>query len=120
MTVKLKEIIGAVPALSKLSSGDLNLRLAYQVRKTISALQKEVDFFSEQRQKIFEKYGTADEDGTYRFGGDSEQEAVKDLDALLALEVSPECETIDIPVSEELRLSANDLDALAPFIHFTE
>ena len=58
MKVQLKEIVLAVPALSKLSAGDLQLRLAYKLKRMISALQKEADFFAEQRQKIFEKYGT--------------------------------------------------------------
>ena len=57
MKVQLKDIILAVPALSKLSAGDLQLRLAYKLKRMISALQKEADFFAEQRQKIFEKYG---------------------------------------------------------------
>lgn len=62
MKVQLKDIVLAVPALSKLSAGDLQLRLAYKLKRMITALQKEADFFAEQRQKIFEKYGTAKED----------------------------------------------------------
>lgn len=54
MKVQLKDIVLAVPALSKLSAGDLQLRLAYKLKRMISALQKEADFFAEQRQKIFE------------------------------------------------------------------
>lgn len=54
MKVQLKDIVLAVPALSKLSAGDLQLRLAYKLKRMITALQKEADFFAEQRQKIFE------------------------------------------------------------------
>ena len=32
MKVQLKDIVLAVPALSKLSAGDLQLRLAYKIR----------------------------------------------------------------------------------------
>lgn len=44
MKVQLKDIVLAVPALSKLSAGDLQLRLAYKLKRMITALQKEADF----------------------------------------------------------------------------
>lgn len=118
--MKLKEIVLAVPALSKVAAGDLSLRLAYRLKLLISALQKEADFFSEQRQKIFEKYGLQNEDGSYHFEGDNEQKAVAELDELLDLEVSPETEILEIPISENIRISVGDISLLAPFIHFTE
>lgn len=120
MKVQLKDIILAVPALSKLAAGDLQLRLAYRLKRMISALQKEADFFAEQRQKIFEKYGTAKEDGTYDFSEKNEPKATAELDELLEMEVMPDVEIIDIPVTENLLLSANDLGLLMPFVHFTE
>ena len=43
-----------------------------------------------------------------------------ELEELLELEVEPSCQRLDIPISEELRLSVNDLGALAPFVQFTE
>ena len=39
MKVQLKDIVLAVPALSKLSAEDLSLHLAYALKKNISALQ---------------------------------------------------------------------------------
>ena len=120
MKVQLKDIVLAVPALSKLSAESLSLRLAYALKKNISALQKEADFFAEQRQKIFEKYGDAQKDGTFTFDEDAEKKASDELEALLDMEVTPEFEALEIPVTENLRLSVHDLDALAPFIHFTE
>lgn len=77
-------------------------------------------FFAEQRQKIFEKYGKANADGTFCFEGEGEQKASAELEELLELEVEPSCQRLDIPISEELRLSVNDLGALAPFVQFTE
>lgn len=120
MKVQMREIIQAIPALSKITGGDLSLRLAYQLKKSIAALQKEADFFSEQRQKIFDKYGTPKEDGTYSFAAEKEQEAIHELEALLDLEVTPEAETLEIPVTENLHISVNDIGLLMPFIHFVE
>ena len=84
MKVQLKEIVLAVPALSKLSARDLQLRLAYKLKRMITALQKEADFFAEQRQKIFEKYGTAKEDGSFDFSAERRTRAgAESVDRLL-------------------------------------
>lgn len=120
MKTTMRSVILAIPALSKLSGADLSLKLAYLLRKNIDALQKEADFFSEQRTKILNKYGTLDETGEYTFAGDNEQKAVDELDALLDMEVTPEVETLKIPITEKVTLSVNDMVNLAPFVEFIE
>lgn len=120
MKTQLRTIISAISALSKVSAGDLSLHLAYRLKKMITELQKEADFFSEQRIKIFEKYGEAGDDGNYRFDDDNEAKAISDLDDLLDMEVSPDVEPIDIPITENLHISVNDITLLMPFIHFVE
>lgn len=120
MKVQLKDIVLAVPALSKLSAGDLQLHLAYKLKQMITALQEEADFFAEQRQKIFEKYGTPEEDGGFIFSAENEPKAAAELDELLDMEVMPDVGTINIPITENLLISANDIGLLMPFVHFTE
>ena len=120
MKLPLRSIILAVPALSKLAASDLSLHLTYRLKKSMDALQKEADFFSEQRKKIFSKYGTPQADGGFSFSEEAEPQAISELDALLDMEVTPDVSVLDIPVSENLRLSVNDLTLLAPFIHFVE
>ena len=60
METTLREIMLAIPALSKLAAAPLRLRSAYRLQKLTSALQKEADFFAEQRQKILSAYGEAE------------------------------------------------------------
>lgn len=120
MKVTLKTIVLAIPALSKLSGEDLSLRLAYRLRKNISELQREADFFSEQRIKILDKHGTADENGNYTFEGDNEQNAITELEDLLNMEVEPVIDPIDIPITEDLKISVNDMGMIEAFINFTE
>lgn len=120
MKVTLKTIVLAIPALSKLSGEDLSLRLAYRLRKNIAELQREADFFSEQRIKILDKYGMADENGNYTFEGDNEQKAITELEDLLNMEVEPVIDSIDIPITENLKISVNDMGMLEAFINFTE
>ena len=47
-------------------------------------------------------------------------EAAAELEELLEMEVTPDVESIDIPITENLLLSANDIGLLTPFVHFTE
>lgn len=44
MNVQLKSIVLAVPALSKVTTGDLSLRLAYNLKQMVSELQKKLIF----------------------------------------------------------------------------
>lgn len=120
MKVTLKTIVLAIPALSKLAAEDIRLQLAYRLKKNIAELQREADFFGEQRIKILEKYGTADESGNYTFEGENEQKAIAELDELLDLEVEPVIDAFDIPITENLKISVNDIGYLEPFINFIE
>ena len=120
MKVTLKTIVLAIPALSKLAAEDIRLQLAYHLKKNIAELQREADFFGEQRIKILEKYGVADESGNYTFEGDNEQKAIAELDELLDLEVEPVIDPIDIPITEDLKISVNDMGMVEAFINFTE
>ena len=86
----------------------------------IAELQREADFFGEQRIKILDKYGSADENGNYTFEGDNEQKAITELDELLDLEVEPVIEPLNILITEDLKLSVNDIGLLEAFIHFID
>ena len=120
MKTTMRTIVLAVPALSKLSAGDLSLRLAYRLKHSIDAIQKEADFFSQQRIKILDKYGTPNENGDYTFDDGQEEKAVAELDELLELEVTLDIPMVAVPITEELRLSVNDLEVMSPFVEFKE
>lgn len=120
MKTTMRTIVLAIPALSKLSAGDLSLRLAYRLKRSIDAIQKEADFFSQQRKKILDKYGTPDERGDVAFGEGQEEKAIAELDELLEMEVTLDIPVMVIPITEELRLSVNDTETMAPFVEFKE
>lgn len=120
MKTTMRTIALAIPALSKLAAGDLSLRLAYRLKRSIDAIQKEADFFSQQRKKILDKYGTSDSNGDYTFDEGQEEKAIADLDELLEMEVTLDIPLMVIPITEELRLSVNDMETMAPFVEFKE
>jgi len=108
MQCKLKDILIAIPALSKLARSDLTLKTAYHLQKTLSALQQEADFFAAKREELLEKHK------------ESESDAQKALDELLALEVEPDISIVQVPITENIKLSPNDIGALLPFIKIHE
>lgn len=116
----LKEIVSAVPALGKLSAANLRLKTAYELKKTADILQKEVDFFEQERRKIVEKYGTAQEDGAVLIPAEQRTQADEEYARLLSMEVQPDFSRLQISISEDAKLSVNDLAALAPFADFIE
>lgn len=120
MKTTMKSIVLAIPALSKLAAGDLSLRLAYRLKRNIDNIQKEADFFSQQRQKILEKHGTPDGNGGYTFEDGQDEKVIAELDELLELEVTLDISVMEIPITEELRLSVNDMEAMSPFVEFKD
>lgn len=120
MKTTMKSIVLAIPALSKLAAGDLSLRLAYRLKRSIDAIQKEADFFSQQRQKIFDKYGTPNESGEYTFEDGQEEKVITELGELLDMEIVLDIPVMVIPITEDLRLSVNDMETMAPFVEFKE
>ena len=116
----LKEIISAIPAFGKLVSANLRLKTAYELKKTADILQKEVDFFEQERRKIAEKYGTVREDGAVLIPAEQRTQADEEYARLLSMEVQPDFSRLQISISEDAKLSVNDLAALAPFADFIE
>ena len=118
--MQLKEIVSAVPALSKLASANLRLKTAYTLKQTADILQKEVDFFEQERKKILEKYGKVQEDGSVLIPVEQRTKAEEEYSRLLSMEVQPEFSRLRISLSEDAKLSVNDLSLLAPFADFVE
>lgn len=118
--MQLKEIVSAVPALSKLASANLRLKTAYTLKQTADILQKEVDFFEQERHKILEKYGKVQEDGSVLIPVEQRTKAEEEYSRLLSMDVQPEFSRLRISLSEDVKLSVNDLSLLAPFADFVE
>ena len=118
--MQLKEIVSAVPAFSKLTSANLRLKTAYALKQTADILQKEVDFFEQERKKILEKYGKVQEDGSVLIPVEQRTKAEEEYSRLLSMEVQPEFSRLRISLSEDAKLSVNDLSLLAPFADFVE
>lgn len=119
--MKLIEIVNAVPALQKLNNQNLALQLSYNIMKMADCLQAEIKFFDEQKNRIFEKYGKK-RNGELRIPERNEKQANNEFKELLNTDVfiKDEFKKVKIPLSEDIKLSANDITNLLSFVEFTE
>lgn len=107
----------AVPALEKLAGASLPLKTAYKLSRNIKLFQNDIDFFTREREKIMKEYGGEVKHSRIVF---KNPEGLKALENVLALEVEPECDKIEIVLSDNIRLAANDVTFLEPFVEFVE
>ncbi len=110
MKLKFNEIIPAIPSFQKLTAGNLSLKLAYKLDKFTAELQKEADFYFEQREKIIAKYSEKE----------NSPELKKELNELWNMEISIDGEKLTVHSTEDVKLSLPDMEALKKFINFVE
>ena len=118
--MRLGYVVNAVEPLQRLSGTDMKLQYAYRIHKIIREIQQEVEFFQEKRQAIFEKYGTYTKSDLIEIPKENQEVAGKELEELLAMEVLPEYSKVELPVSENITITAKDIVLLQPLVEFKE
>ena len=104
MKIKIGNLIDAIPALRKLNSLDLPLRMSFKVFKLVEAVNAELAFFTEKREAIQKKADNRD----------------SEIQELVNQEVELDAAKVTIIMTDDLRLSAADIAVLMPFIDFKE
>ena len=108
--------------------GDTNLPLkgAYKINKIRKAVEKESEFYSEEFQKIINKYAKKDDDGNIIFSENGEQIMIQDGKAEECNQAVMELQKLEAEIDncnlkiedlgEELECTPYELEALMPFI----
>ena len=104
--MKLLTILNAVPALHRLCADPIEMRAAYAIHKRLPELDRCIDFFNAEREKILQEH--------------KGEEAEAKLRALLNFEADYHAEPIPLRVKEGARLCVNDISLLQGFITFEE
>lgn len=104
--MKLLTILNAVPALQRLCAEPIDMRTAYAIHKRLTELDRCIDFFNAEREKILREH--------------KGEEAETKLRALLDFEADYCAEPIPLRVKEDARLRVNDIPLLQGFITFEE
>ena len=78
MKIKLSEIIAFQHTLTKNFGGNQPINLAYKLAKISSITSFEVEFYTNRKNEIIEKYAQKTDDGQYKFSDDGSQILIKD------------------------------------------
>lgn len=116
MNMKMVNIVNAQPALEKIASVDLPLKLLYSLKKLMEKLEREMQFFNEERDKLILKYGEQEEDGMFRIPGDKVEDFQREANELADIDVEWDVALIVLPLLDGLALSYNELKTLEGFI----
>ena len=114
--MKLINVVNAQPALEKIASVDLPLKLLYSLTKLMEKLEREMRFFNEERDKLIMKYGEQEDDGTFRIPGDKVADFQREANELADIDVEWDVVPIVLPLLDNLALSYNELKMLEGFI----
>lgn len=115
-----KTLVDALPALQKLAKQELTIGTLYKVSKLLDRLENEACVYHKMARSLIEKYCTV-ENGTVTPKSDTAEEFNDKFDELLNYEIDlGEIKPIEIPTSENIKLSYNDLLLIKEFITISE
>ena len=114
--MKMGKIIDAVPTLQKLSDRPLSLKTLYKLKSAMAKLEKEIDFYNEERVKIVSSLGDNIQGDQWKISDGNMEEFENRMTELINLEVDSEIEPILIPVTENIQMSYSELKALEGFV----
>lgn len=118
--MKLGDVVSAFEPLQRLSNQGMKLQYAYRFHKMMECLKSEVEFFQKKRQAIFETYGIHTKEDLIEIPKENQEVASKELKELLEVEVRKNFQKLEIPISEDIQMTANDVLLLQSFVEFKE
>lgn len=113
----INNLYNARNILQKLSSQSLPIKVSYGIAKVITAANEEFVTAEKQRAKLCEKYGKLNKEGT-KYKIEDTEGFNKEYTDFLNLEVELNAKAIKL--TDDIRLSAQEIIALENFIIFDE
>lgn len=117
MKIKNEVLVNSVQVLSKLNNAELPVRVSYKLAKNIKSIEKELNIYEEEKQKLINKYGEKDEEGKLKTKEDGSINITdtenwnKDIKELLEIEAEINVEKINIDelAKSDLKLTPAEL-----------
>lgn len=125
MKVKIIEAVDFITIYPIIKDMKLKFSTLYKISKYFDACSKERDFYVENLNKIFDKYGERDESGGFKLTedktgiiiqDDKRDECNKELEDLMAIEVEIAADPLKIEELENLELDLATYAKIKPFI----
>lgn len=125
MKVKITDVVGFINIYPLIKDTKLKFGTLYKLSKYIDTCVKEREFYVDNLNKIFDKYGEKDESGALKLTDDKSgiiikedqrDECNKELEDLMAIEVDIPAEPLKIEELENLELDLSTYAKIKPFV----
>ena len=118
--MKQSKIIEAYHVLKNTAGESYPLPIAYALYNLRKSMEPHADFQIEQEKKLIEEFnGKPGANGLINFGNtENAQRFLEKLKELGDLEVDFTFTPIDIPISEDIKITPNDIEKLDGFVNF--
>lgn len=112
MKLTLGNLLAAQPALKKLLNTDMPVTTAFKLSKVAKDIDKEFAEYEEQRVKLVQKYGAADDQGNVSVKDEYIQTFMDDISKLHAIECELPGDPIGVDQLGEIKMTAAEMAAL--------
>lgn len=119
--MKQSQMVNAYKVLENLSKQTMPIKTAYAVHKLRGKLKPAFDFQVEREEMLVEKLNPEFKDGRLVFKTvDDAQEWNDEMTAIADIDSDIEFEPITATMTDDMRLTPNDVEALDGFVNFIE
>lgn len=102
MKLSNQQLVNSIGVLNKLTNMELPIKLSYELSKNIIKVDKELEVYNKERQKLINKYAEKDEEGNLKTNEDGTVRILdienwnNDLKDLLEIETNVDVHLIDL------------------------
>ena len=120
--VKIRNILDANDALTRLSQNTLPIKTSYDIAKVLNRVREEVRIYDTERIKMLEKHGTLNEEKTeYVFETPEKMQAFqKEHNELMDVDVEIDVKPIVLKSTDNIRITAQEIINLGAFVEVVD
>lgn len=116
--LKLGQIVNTISLLAQLSTTKLPIKVSYAVAKNVNKLEKELDFFNIEKNKMMDKYCEKNDDGTLKISEEGNAKILdkhlddwnKEYNELLDIDIDIDIHKVQISkLDDAIQFTPNDL-----------
>lgn len=116
MELNNEKLVNSIGVLSKLTNMELPIKLSYALSKNITKIDRELEVYNKERQKLIEKYGEKDKEGKLKTKEDGTINILdidnfnKDLKEILEIETEVDIHLIDLEsINADIKITPGEL-----------
>ena len=126
ITMTLNDIFNAVPTLREISNKEFPGFVTFKIARIIRELDKEIQLFESEREKIAYKFGEKDDNGqlivldngNIKIPDESIVECNQELQALFSTEVEINASKLPVNIFETIEMTPTQAMNLEPIVEF--